>query len=281
MEHEWRELRSRANVPSVCTVAPSAHYIAMPAAETKQRARFVSAIAPDSQFYLLFDQMPGVSFFAKDAKFRFMCANRIFYERFGFRCEDDLVGKNDFDIFPQQLAVNYRRIDEEVIATAQPKLNIVELFFNRQGIPDWFITSKLPILGRRGQVMGIMGITQSYEGKKEVMRPYLQIDRAVTYIREHFRQRISVEELAALVHLSPRQLHRKFVETFGSSPQVFIMKLRIQAACEMLQREDALIADVARDLGFCDQSSFTHHFHKHVGLTPLKYVRQFRLRAGV
>jgi AraC-like DNA-binding protein len=253
----------------------------MPAAETKQRARFVSAIAPDSQFYLLFDQMPGVSFFAKDAKFRFMCANRIFYERFGFRCEDDLVGKNDFDIFPQQLAVNYRRIDEEVIATAQPKLNIVELFFNRQGIPDWFITSKLPILGRRGQVMGIMGITQSYEGKKEVMRPYLQIDRAVTYIREHFRQRISVEELAALVHLSPRQLHRKFVETFGSSPQVFIMKLRIQAACEMLQREDALIADVARDLGFCDQSSFTHHFHKHVGLTPLKYVRQFRLRAGV
>jgi AraC-like DNA-binding protein len=252
----------------------------MPSAEPNLRTRFVSAIAPDSQFYLLFDQMPGVSFFAKDAKFRFVCANRIFWERFGCGCEDDIVGKNDFDLFPERLAENYRRIDEEVLTTAKPKLNVVELFFNRQGIPDWFITSKLPIFGRKGQVIGIMGITQSYEGKKEVMRPYLQIDRAVTYIREHFRQRISVEELATLVHLSPRQLHRKFVETFGSSPQIFIMKLRIQAACDLLQRDDTQIADVARELGFCDQSSFTHHFHKHVGLTPLKYVRQFRLRSG-
>ena len=122
-----------------------------------------------------------------------------------------------------------------------------------------------------------MGTTQSYEGKKQVLQPYLQIDRAVAFIRENFRQRISVEDLASLVHLSPRQLHRKFVETFGSSPQAFIMKLRIQAACEALQKEGSTINNVALDLGFCDQSSFTQHFQKHVGLTPLKYLRQFRL----
>ncbi|MFZ4596090.1 MAG: helix-turn-helix domain-containing protein, partial [Verrucomicrobiaceae bacterium] len=144
-------------------------------------------------------------------------------------------------------------------------------------IPDWFITNKLPVLGKNGKVIGLMGIIQSYEGNKQVMQPYLQIDRAVAYIREHFRARISVEELAKLVHLSPRQLHRKFVETFGSSPQTFIMKLRIQAACDALTKEGTNIADVARDLGFCDQSAFTQHFHKHVGLTPLKYQRQFRL----
>jgi AraC-like DNA-binding protein len=55
------------------------------------------------------------------------------------------------------------------------------------------------------------------------------------------------------------------------------MKLRIQAACDALTKEGTNIADVARDLGFCDQSAFTQHFHKHVGLTPLKYQRQFRL----
>jgi AraC-like DNA-binding protein len=56
------------------------------------------------------------------------------------------------------------------------------------------------------------------------------------------------------------------------------MKLRIQATCEALQKEGAQITEVARDLGFCDQSAFTHHFHRHMGLTPLKYLQQFRLR---
>ena len=113
--------------------------------------------------------------------------------------------------------------------------------------------------------------------RKQVLKPYLQLDRAVSYIRENFRRGVSVTELAELVHLSPRQLHRKFVETFGSSPQAFIMKLRIQAACEALQLDGAQISEVARDVGFRDQSSFTQHFHKHMGMTPLKYVKQFRL----
>ncbi len=244
------------------------------------RHRFLQSLAPESQFYTLMDHLPGLSFFAKDADFRIVCANRHFYERFGFSREADIVGKDDFDLFPPRLAENFRQDDQQVMQSARPRLNIVELFFNQQGIPDWFITNKLPVFDTSGQVIGVMGTTQSYEGKKQVLQPYLQIDRAVAYIREHFRQRISVEDLAALVHLSPRQLHRKFVETFGSSPQAFIMKLRIQAACEALQHESSTISEVARELGFCDQSSFTQHFQKHVGLTPLKYLRQFRLVRG-
>jgi AraC-like DNA-binding protein len=87
---------------------------------------------------------------------------------------------------------------------------------------------------------------------------------------------VSIKELSHVVHVSPRQLHRKFVDAFGVSPQAFIIKLRIQAACEALQREDLQIAEVAMDLGFCDQSSFTQLFQKHVGLTPLKYQKRFR-----
>ena len=251
----------------------------MPAIEDP-RTRFLRAIAPDSQFYLLMDHLPGLTFFAKDTDFRLVCANRGFYERFGFASEQEIVGKDDFDLFPPRLAENFRRDDEEVFSTGRPKLNIVELFFNPQGIPDWFITNKLPVFDTDHRVIGLMGTTQSYEGKKQVLQPYLQIDRAVAHIRENFRQRISVEDLAALVHLSPRQLHRKFVETFGSSPQAFIMKLRVQAACEALQREGSTISEVSQELGFCDQSSFTQHFQKHVGLTPLKYLRQFRLVRG-
>jgi len=240
--------------------------------------QFLRAQSPESAAYRLFDHMPGVSFFTKDRQCRFVAANRNFYARFGYKTELDLVGADDFALFPPRLAEHFRKDDEEVMTTGQAKLNIVELFFNSQGIPDWFITNKLPVFDREGTVIGVMGTTQSYGGRKQALQLYQQIDRAVDYIRSNFRQRITVEDLAAMVHLSSRQLHRKFVEAFGSSPQAFIMKLRIQAACESLQHESSLISEVARDMGFCDQSSFTQQFQKHVGLTPLRYQMQFRLR---
>jgi AraC-like DNA-binding protein len=244
------------------------------------KLHFSKKMADDAMFYPLFDHMPGVSFFAKDEKFRIVAANRHFYERFGFEKESDIIGLDDFTLFPTGLAEHFRRDDIEVLTTGLAKLNIVELFFNRQRIPDWFITNKLPVLGRSGKVIGLMGTTQSYESKKQILQPIMQIDKAVNYIREHFRDKVSVEDLAAMVHLSPRQLQRKFVEAFGSSPQAFIMKLRIQAACLALKEESAQISEVARATGFADQSSFTQHFQRHMGMTPLRYLRQFRLRRG-
>jgi transcriptional regulator GlxA family with amidase domain len=154
----------------------------------------------------------------------------------------------------------------------------VELFFNRQGLPDWYITNKLPLRNREGAIVGLMGTTHNYENRKGVLRPFLHLERAVEYIRSHFREKISVEKLAQQIHLSPRQLHRKFVEAFGVGPQAFILKLRIQAACEALQDEQQLIADVATSVGFCDQSSMTQTFHRVLGITPRQYQMQFRLR---
>jgi AraC-like DNA-binding protein len=243
-----------------------------------ERARFLQRIGFDTPFYRLFDHMPDVSFFAKDRDFRLMCASQHFIERFGFREETQVIGKDDFALFPSRLAESFRRDDEEVMRTGQPKLRIVELFFTAQGIPDWFVTNKLPLRDRRGRVIGVMGTVQSYEDRRQVLQPYLHLDRAVTYIRENFRRGVSVKELAHVLHTSLRQLHRRFVEAFGSSPQAFIIKLRIQAACEALQREGSQISEVATSLGFCDQSAFTQLFQKHVGLTPLKYQQRYRLR---
>jgi PAS domain S-box-containing protein len=242
------------------------------------RERFLRRLSADTPFYQLFDLMPDVAFFAKDRDFCFVCASQRFIERFGFHRESDVIGRDDFDLFPPRLAENFRRDDMEVLRTGAPKRNIIELFFTEQGVPDWFITNKLPLRDRRGRVIGLMGTVHSYEARRQVMQPYLRLDRAVAYIRENFRRGVTVKELSHAVHLSARQLHRKFVETFGNSPQAFILKLRLQAACEALQRDDAAIGEVASQLGFCDQSAFTQLFQKHVGLTPLKYRQRFRLR---
>ncbi len=236
-----------------------------------KRSTFLERRADNSLFHHLFDHLPGVSFFAKNREFEIMCANRAFLERLGFHDESEIVGKTDFELFPRQLAENFRRDDTEVMVSGEPRLHIVELFFNQQGIPDWYITNKLPIFDRAKQIIGVMGTVQSYERRHQILQPYLQIDHAVQYIRENFREQISISELAAMVKLSTRQLNRRFQDTFRVSPQAFVMKLRLQAACEQLRQSNAPIAEIAVGLGFHDQSSFTLQFRKQLGTTPGQY----------
>lgn len=242
----------------------------------EKRSIFLSQRAEDSLFYHLFDHLPGVSFFAKNLDYEIVCANLAFLERLGFHNESEIIGKTDFELFPRQLAENFRKDDKAVMETREPRLHIIELFFNPQGIPDWYITNKLPIFDHDNNVLGVMGTVQSYEGRHQAMQPYLQIDRAVQYIRQHFREHISISALSSMVKLSPRQLNRRFQETFKVSPQAFIMKLRLQAACEDLRQSKLPIAEIAIDLGFHDQSSFTLQFRKQLGITPSKYRKSYR-----
>jgi PAS domain S-box-containing protein len=224
--------------------------------------------------FALFDHLPGYSFFAKNFDGEIMSANQGFYERFGFTSEEEIVGKTDFELFPVALADHFRRDDLKVMETGEPMLGIVELFFNRQGLPDWYLTNKFPVISRDGAVVGVMGTVRSYEKQAKLIQSFVQIEAAVDFIRVNFRRKISIKELALHAGLSPRQFDRKFKEAFEISPQQFIIKTRILAACDGLAKQGRPISDIALDLGFCDQSSFTLHFRKHMGVTPMQYQKR-------
>ena len=235
---------------------------------------FVKQVSPETAFYLLFDHFPGVSFFAKNDRFELVCASRSFLERLGCQSESEIIGKTDFDLFPKSLAENFRKDDEWVLAHEKPKLRIVELFINTDGLPDWYLTNKLPVLDKEGAIMGVMGTTQNYQLGKQFIAPYLQIEPAINFIRENFREKISIVDIAAKVNLSTRQLDRRFQETLRMCPQEFLMKLRLKTACSELHGSAKSIMDIALGLGFYDQSSFTLHFRKHMGQTPLQYRKR-------
>jgi AraC-like DNA-binding protein len=75
--------------------------------------------------------------------------------------------------------------------------------------------------------------------------------------------------------MSHRQLNRRFKEATGLTPQQFMMRSRIERACEELRKTDRPLSDIAYELGFCDQSAFTAHFRKRMTLTPKKYREQY------
>jgi PAS domain S-box-containing protein len=232
---------------------------------------FFHSLGGPEQLLQLFSTWPGVAFFAKDHQFRIVAANRAFWERLGCRSEDELIGQDDFSLFPQRLAENFRRDDAEVLATGRAKLKIIELFFNRQGLPDWFVTNKFPVHDASGQPCGIIGTVEGYGDRGPALSSDGQLDAAVEWIRGHFRGPISISDLSKVSGLSSRHFHRRFSDVFGVSPQTFLVKTRVQAACEALRQGRNPIADIATDCGFYDQSSFTSHFRRHMGVTPRLY----------
>jgi AraC-like DNA-binding protein len=237
-----------------------------------QREAWLRQIAPTSFFHALFDHLPGLNFFAKNRRGETMFASNSIRKLYGLRNEADMIGLTDFDLNPPVMAKGYVADDARIYRTGDPVLRRVELWWDARGIPDWYQVTKLPIRSRRGAIIGIMGVLQRYEGTVHLAMPWREIDAAVRHIRENFRGPVHIGDLANRAGLSSRQIERRFRSILGVSPQEFLIKTRVLAACHALRQTSAPLADVAADCGFCDQSSFTQHFRCHVGQTP----REFR-----
>jgi len=122
-----------------------------------------------------------------------------------------------------------------------------------------------------------MGTSHPHRYDHSFTQPYAKIEPIVRYIQKHYREAISVAEVAKHFGLSTRQLDRRFQQVLKMCPHEFIMRLRIKSACEELRKTNASILEIALSLGFYDQSCFTLHFHRRMGITPLHYRKQDRL----
>ncbi|MBI5686245.1 MAG: helix-turn-helix domain-containing protein [Verrucomicrobia bacterium] len=238
-----------------------------------QREAWLRQIAPTSLFHALFDHLPGLHFFAKNRRGETMFASSSVRKLYDLRDEADVIGLTDFDLNPPVMAKGYVADDARIYRTGEPVLRRVELWWDARGIPDWYQVTKLPIRSRRGAIIGIMGVLQRYEGGVHLAMPWREIDAAVRCIREKFRGPVNIAELAKLTDMSARQLERKFHAILGVSPQEFLIKTRVLAACHALRQSNASLADIATDCGFYDQSSFTEHFRRYVGQTPREFRR--------
>tara|TARA_R110002096_G_scaffold139504_11_gene293869 strand:- start:19 stop:765 length:747 start_codon:yes stop_codon:yes gene_type:complete len=243
---------------------------------TELRAAFLDSVRPDQAFQLLFDHLPGVLFFAKDRDGRLLVANQALLDLYGYPDGDSFWGVTDFDILPRSLAEKFREDDRKVLATGEPMLEIVELFISRHGIPAWFLTNKIPVRSRDGEIIGVMGTIQDYDKQRALLPVDSDILPALNHIGANFNREIPIPSLSKMCGLSVRQFERKFKEHLKMPPQQYIIKMRVHAACDELRRTRKSIADIATDLGFYDQAAFSRQFRKHMGLTPLYYRKEYR-----
>jgi AraC family transcriptional regulator len=98
----------------------------------------------------------------------------------------------------------------------------------------------------------------------------------VEYIEEHLDGGPTLAQLAAVVGLNPYHFARQFKAATGLPPHQYVILRRVERARLLLQAgTDLSLAEVALRAGFSDQSQFSRHFKRLVGVTP----RRFRMSA--
>jgi AraC-like DNA-binding protein len=237
----------------------------------KERSAWLAKLEPGDHFHRIFDHIPGVNFFAKDHLGRTMFASSGILQRYQMNDEREMLGLTDFDINPQSMAENYVRDDKRLLSGEARHIERLELWFDRQGLPDWFVVTKLPLLDTHRRPIGIMGVLRR-AAEHELKLPLMQtVSRAVETIRSEYAKNVSLKAVAESCGLTPRNLQRRFQTAFGISPQEFLIKTRVLAAMRLLSETSLTAAEIANKTGFVDASSFAEQFKHRTGMTPTEY----------
>ncbi len=93
----------------------------------------------------------------------------------------------------------------------------------------------------------------------------------IDYIQDNLTQDISLEAIANELGISRYYFCRLFKKSTGVSPHQYVIQCRIDRAKKLLSQKHKNIADVALQVGFTNQSHFSKHFKRIVGITPKKF----------
>lgn len=95
------------------------------------------------------------------------------------------------------------------------------------------------------------------------------------YILKNFRRKLSVEELANLVHMTPTSFSRYFTSRNNKPFSRFVSEIRIREACRLLIETEYSIADICYECGFNTLSNFNKQFREIMMKKPGQYKKEF------
>lgn len=99
------------------------------------------------------------------------------------------------------------------------------------------------------------------------------IEKAVEYIKAHYTENISLNDVAKYAYLSESYLSRKMKKVLGVGFSEYITRLRIEKALKLLKDPKAKVIDVALQVGYPDYRYFSHTFKKYTGYSPSEFIK--------
>jgi PAS domain S-box-containing protein len=194
----------------------------------------------------LVDNLPDYVYI-KSAEGRFILANLAVARQMGFSSPDEIIGKSDFDLFPQELAARYRAEEMEMIRSGKGLYNHEgpTVDASREEKNRWVSTTKVILRNAQGEVTGFIGLGRDITEQKraedalrsseaKLRQSTVQLERSnrelqdFAYVASHDLQ----EPLRKIVVFGER-LKEKNAEKFG--PESVDYLERMQKAARRMQ----------------------------------------------
>ena len=102
------------------------------------------------------------------------------------------------------------------------------------------------------------------------------INEAVTFIKNHYHQDITIEDIANFCGLNRSYFGRLFKAQMGQSPQAFLMTYRMISAADMLLYTKMSIAEIGKLVGYENQLHFSRAFKNYYGISPMQWKKEHK-----
>ena len=118
----------------------------------------------------------------------------------------------------------------------------------------------------------VLLLSRAYDGYLRTHDEALErMTEATSFLQKKFRQEVDLNQLAKDMGMSQRTFYRLFKRATRQSPLSYLIRLRIQYACDQLRNTDRPITPIAFDSGFSDSNYFAREFRKIIGESPTAY----------
>ncbi|MFC4810708.1 helix-turn-helix transcriptional regulator [Paenibacillus sp. GCM10023250] len=100
-------------------------------------------------------------------------------------------------------------------------------------------------------------------------------DQAAAYLRKHYREPLTAQELGERLNFHPVYIARCMHRYYGCPPMEYLLRCRIEQAKLLLLHTDRPVARIAEEVGFNQAAYFTSCFTRAEGLSPRKFRQRF------
>ena len=186
-----------------------------------------------------------------------------------------------FDSFQIENLPQNCLIDEEicpVIHLSQNKEQIDHCFHflleesRKEGPYNYYLISLI-----MQQILVLLFRNIKSEKKKE--KDFLkECNIVISYIEEHYKEQITLDDLAKQVFISKGHLSHIFRAQMGEAPIQYLIRKRMEEAKKLLVKTDLTISEVALEVGYENPVYFSQIFNKETGVSPMKYRRNEKLK---
>lgn len=192
------------------------------------------------------------------------------------------VGEEDYEVTPQQLCLVPMGMAHR--CNYLGKLLAINLSEELENDRDAFLVSSPIIISMCGQITQLVELIQAELRQNPESRSvrylysYLYSKLlescaapSIRYISEHYDLPITVGQLAEMENYNVTYYNDWFKQQTGFSPSLYLRRLRIDRAKELLADTGMTMMDIAVMVGYSSNSTFTRAFHSITGMTPKEY----------